>query len=150
MERKIKETSKDYSILDMNTGEIKELQISRSISQEDFMMLFLRAFIPKALALEGNQLKILLCCWQSSTFNPKGSVDGNVFNNDIEFKDFVRASGLDLTNGAIDVYISNLAKANLIIKRCRGKYLINPEFSFKGTLTDNSRLRLELNTKAEE
>lgn len=150
MERKITEVSKDYAFLDQTTGEIKDLKITRTVTQEEFILLFLRAFLPKAISLDGNQLKILLCCWECSTFNPKGSSDGNIFHNDIEFKDFVRSSGLDLTNGAIDVYVSNLAKANLIIKKCRGKYMLNPEFFFKGTLTDNSRLRLELNTKTEE
>lgn len=150
MERKIKEISKDYAILDQTTGEIKDLKIIKTVTQEDFILLFLKAFLPKAITLDGNQLKVLLCCWQSSTFNPKGTAEGNVFHNDTEFKDFVRSSGLDLTNGAIDVYVSNLAKSKLILKKCRGKYILNPYYFFKGTLTDNSRLRLELNTKAEE
>lgn len=150
MERKVIETSKDYAILDQNTGEIKDLKITKTVTQEDFVLLFLKAFLPKAITLDGNQLKILLCCWQYSTFNPKGSIDGNIFNNNSMFKEYVRGSGLSLTDNSIDVYISNLAKMKLLIKKCKGGYLINPEYFFRGTLTDNSRLRLELNTKAEE
>lgn len=137
------ETNENYSLLDNQTGEIKELKITRRVTQEEFIMVFLKT-IPELWNLEGNQLKLLMYCWLDSSFNKIEDNEGNIIRNDILFKNKVRQMGLDLTNGAIDVYISQLTKANILIRVCRGAYLLNPNYFFKGKISDNTKMKLNV------
>ena len=132
----------DYQLLDVNTGEIKEWKRTQVVSIDEFIIFFF-ASIPDLVRLKGMQLKVLMCCWKHSTYNNVVE-EGNIFHNDKLFKDYVRSCGLDMKDGAIDVIIHNLTKANVLIKKCKGTYMLNPKYFFKGKLADRSRLEMKI------
>lgn len=97
--------------------------------------------------LEGSMIKILFVC--TSVAVPDKLEDENVnviFNNKI-FKQEVRDSGIDLSDVGIDSYISKLCKMNFLIKKCRGMYVLNPRFFFKGTLNDAAKMQYVISNK---
>ena len=80
-------------------------------------------------------------CWILSSFNSRSNAEGNVVDNNPAFKENVRKLGYDLPDGSINNSISKLCKAGALIKRCKGSYMLNPTYFFKGTLTDRSKLQ---------
>ena len=72
--------------------------------------------------------------------------EGNIVNNNKLLKDYIRSCGLDITDSAIDVIIHNLSKANILIKKCKGTYMLNPQYFFKGKLAEKSKLELRMVT----
>ena len=107
------------------------------------------ASMPDLLKLKGLQLKVLMCCWKSSTYN-NAAADGNVVYNNKLLKDYIRQCGLDITDGAIDVIICKLAKEHILVKICKGTYMLNPQYFFKGRLSEKSKLELRLITEPRE
>ena len=143
MERYITETSDQYSLLDKATGEILEYRQTKKVSMEEFIMIFFSSF-PELFKLQGVHLKILLCCWKYSSYDADNVKEGNVFHNNSSFKGFCRQDGLDISDPQIDNAVSALCRRRLLIKRCRGEYLLNPEYFFKGKLSNRSKLQLNL------
>ena len=137
----------DYSLLDKHTGEIKEWRRTRIVDVDEFIMFFF-ASMPDLFKLEGLQMKVLMCCWKHSTYS-NVEAEGNIVNNNKLLKDYIRSCGLDLTNGAIDVIIHRLSKANILIKKCKGTYMLNPQYFFKGKLSDKSKLEFRMITNPE-
>lgn len=143
MERFVTEKSKDYSLLDNHTGEILELKKTRKVSIDEFMIIFLSSY-SDMLALTGMQLKILMCCWRHSSYNDKNCSLGNLVHNNQLFKDYCRKDGLNASNASIDNALSQLAFKGFLIKKCRGTYLLNPTYFFKGTLSDRSKVQYNI------
>lgn len=85
-----------------------------------------------------------MACLKYSTFNPKGSAEGNFVYNDLDFKDSIRKDGLNLPDTTIDSYISRLTSKGFLIRRCKGKYLLNPRHFFKGTHSDAAKMSLTI------
>lgn len=142
MEKYTTKVNKDYALLDKHTGEILEYKQVKKVSIDEFIMVFFSSF-PEVFKLEGNALKVLMCIWKFSSYNLYNA-EANVFINNVLFKEFVRKEGLEIADSTIDVYISNLNKKNLLIKKCRGTYILNPEYFFKGTLSNRSKLKLSI------
>jgi hypothetical protein len=136
---------KNKLILDELTGEIKTFSQVRKVNYDDFILVFLKT-IPDMMNLEGNQLKLLMLVWKRSSFNAENETEGNIFTNNVLFKEYVRNSGLDLGDSAIDSYISKLTKLGFLIKKCKGMYMLNPKYFFKGMKGDASRLSLTIET----
>lgn len=136
-------TNDGYSLVDNMTGEIKEFKQVKKVSKQDFMLVFLYS-IPEMCKLDGNHLKILMLCWKYSSFNPVNSEEGNIIHNDRFFKDAIKKDGMDLSDSSIDVYISRLCKKEFLIKRCRGSYMLNPKYFFKGSISDASKMQLNI------
>jgi hypothetical protein len=89
-----------------------------------------------------------MCCWKASTYN-NVETEGNLVCNNKLLKDYIRQCGLDTTDGAIDVTIHKLAKENILIKKCKGTYMLNPKYFFKGRLAEKSKLELKMVTNPE-
>ena len=138
-------TNEGYSLVDNYTGEIKEFKQTRKVNYEEFLLVFLST-IPEMYQLNGGQLKILIACWKFSSFNPQCTQEGNIICNNQTFKNSVRASGLNLTDSAIDVYINQLSKKGFLIKECKGCYILNPQYFFKGRVADAAKMRLTFET----
>lgn len=136
------ETDPDFSLLDNRTGELLEWRRTRVVTIDDFIMFFF-ASMPELFKLEGLQMKVLMCCWKASTYNNVESA-GNVVYNNKTLKDYIRSCGLNISDTSIDVVLSRLTKMNILIKKCRGMYLLNPEYFFKGRLSDRSQLLLSI------
>ena len=144
MDTFVTQTDPDYSLVDKHTGEIQEWKRTRVVSVDEFIMFFF-ASMPDLFKLKGLQLKVLMCCWKHSTYNDV-ETEGNILYNNKLLKDYIRSCGLVITDGAIDVIIHNLCKQNIIIKKCKGAYMLNPQYFFKGKLADKSKLELRMVT----
>ena len=153
MAKYITETSEDYSLLDNHTGELLEYRQTRKLSLEEFIMVFFSSY-PELFKLKGLQLKILMCCWKHSTYNKENDHSGNIVHNNASFKAHCREEGLDISDASIDNNISSLCKVGLLIKKCRGEYLLNPEYFFKGSLSQRTKVWMnfvvESNTDEED
>ena len=136
------ETDPDFSLVNKQTGELLEWRRTKVVSVDDFIMFFF-ASMPDLFKLEGLQMKVLMCCWKASTYNDVESA-GNVVYNNKTLKDYIRSCGLNISDTSIDVIISRLTKLNILIKKCRGMYLLNPEYFFKGRLSDRSKLQFSV------
>lgn len=141
MTRFIKEKSSDYSLLDNHTGEIKDMVITRKITLDQFIMVFFSS-CPQLMDLKGNHLKVLICCWKHSSYNPANELEGNILHNSQGFKQACREDGLDVTDAVIDNAISALCRKGFLIKKFRGEYLLNPNYFFKGKLTNRSKVEI--------
>lgn len=139
MKKYVTETSEDYALLDKHTGELLEFKQTRTVDINTFIMVFL-ASIPGMLKLKGLQLRLLMCCWKFSTFNMFDTTDGNVIHAGPTFKEACRREGLETSDACINVTLSELAKKGFLIRRCRGEYMLNPEYFFKGTLSNRSKI----------
>ena len=138
-------TNNGYSLVDNYTGEIKEFKQTRKINYDEFLLVFLST-IPEMYQLNGGQLKVLIACWRHSTFNPSNSEEGNILHNNPIFKKKLREEGIDMSNSAIDVYIHQLTKQGFLIKQCKGCYILNPKYFFKGRVADAAKMRLTFET----
>lgn len=140
----VTQTEQDYNLLNRHTGEVLEWKRTKIVNVDEFIMFFF-ASIPELFQLEGLHLKVLMCCWKASSYN---SVDaeGNIVNNNKLLKDYIRQHGLDISDNTIDVIISKLAKKGILIKKCRGSYMLNPRYFFKGRLAEKSKLELKMVT----
>ena len=142
------QTDPDYSLIDKHTGEIQEWKRTRVVSVDEFIMFFF-ASMPDLFKLKGLQLKVLMCCWKHSSYGAV-ETEGNIVCNNRLLKDYIRSCGLDISDSAIDVIIHNLAKANILIKKCKGTYMLNPQYFFKGRLAEKSKLELRMVTNPDE
>lgn len=142
MAKYITETSDDYSLVDKHTGELLELKQTRKLSLDEFIIVFFSSY-PELFKLKGLQLKVLMCCWKHSTYNKENDVSGNIVHNNASFKEHCREEGLELSNASIDNTISSLCRANLLKKKCRGEYLLNPDYFFKGSLSQRTKVMMQ-------
>ena len=136
---------KDYVKVNPDTGEVKDAYVTRKVSMDEFIMLFFNSF-PELFKLEGNALKLLMCIWKKSSYNPFED-SGNLFYNNKIFKEYVRSTGLNLTDLTINMYVSKLAKKDILIKQCQGTYMLNPLYFFKGKLSDRTHLKLVIENR---
>ena len=141
MAKYVTETSENYALLDKQTGEILEYRETRKVTVDEFIMVFFTSY-PELMKLTGVQLKVLMCCWKLSSFNPINEKTGNIVHNNPSFKDYCREEGVTAPDAGIDNAISKLCKKRLILKRCKGEYILNPEYFFKGTLSNRSKIDL--------
>ena len=139
MEKYLKEKSKDYSLLDNHTGEIIEFYQTKKVSIDEFIMVFFSNY-PQMMKLKGVCLKVLMCCWKFSSYNAEYEEEGNIVHNNARFKEYCRQDGLEAPDASIDNAISHLCKVGLLIKKCRGEYLLDPRYFFKGKLSKRSKI----------
>jgi hypothetical protein len=141
MKKYITETSNAFELVDKQTGELLKYKQVRKVSIDEFIMVFFTSY-PELMKLTGVQLKVLMCCWKLSSFNPLKESTGNVINNNTAFKEYCKEEGVSAPSAGIDNAISMLCKKRLILKRCKGEYILNPEYFFKGTLSNRSKIDL--------
>lgn len=149
MEKYITEKSEDYQILDLHSGELLDLNVTKKITLDEFIMVFFSS-CPQLMDLTGNHLKVLICCWKHSSYNPHNEERGNIVYNNSGFKDACKKDGLDISSAAIDNAISALCRRGFLIKRFRGEYLLNPDYFFKGKLSNRSKVRMNFIVEPKE
>ena len=143
------EKSEDFSILDNRTGEILDLNLTKKVDLDEFIMVFFSS-CPQLMNLTGNHLKVLICCWKHSSYNPDNEERGNIIHNGPGFKNACKENGVDVSNAVIDNAISALCKKGFLIKKFRGEYLLNPQYFFKGKLSNRSRIQVHFTVEPEE
>ena len=140
---KIKVTNPDLLVANKNTGEILEANKTFTVqSVDEFIMIFLKT-IPEMFSLTGSEIKVLMFCWKHSTFNLLAPEANKIVNN-VVFKQALRAA-LNISDAAVDNNIYLLCKKGFLIKECKGQYQLNPEYFFKGKLTDRAKLSININ-----
>ena len=139
----ITEKSEDFKIVDVHTGELLDYNLTRKVPIEEFIMVYL-ASIPEMFSLQGQQLKLLMAIWRLSSFNKAWCKEGNIFLNDQSTKDAIRQMGLTMSDSSIDVNLHKITEKGFLIKLGKGKYLLNPTYFFKGTLSDRSHVRFSV------
>ena len=135
------EKVKGWSLVEEGTGVLLEYKQTKKISVNEFIMVFF-ASCPELMKLTGVELKVLICCWKQSSFNPMNEELGNVVSNNAPFKKYCKEQGATTSDANIDNAISMLCKKKMLLKRCRGQYILNPEYFFKGTLSNRSKIDL--------
>lgn len=141
MAKYITETSDAYQLYDNFTGELLEYKQTRKISMDEFIMVFFTS-CPDLMKLSGVELKVLICCWKLSSFNPMNETEGNIVHNNQSLKEFCKEQGATSSDANIDNAISMLCKKRMLLKKCKGEYMLNPEYFFKGTLSNRSKIDL--------
>lgn len=141
MAKYITETSDAYSLYDNFTGELLEYKQTKKISMDEFIMVFFTS-CPELMKLSGVELKVLICCWKLSSFNPMSETEGNIVHNNQSLKEFCKNQGATASDANIDNAISILCKKRMLLKKCKGEYMLNPEYFFKGTLSNRSKIDL--------
>ena len=134
-----KVTNPNLAVVNTATGEIESAVATVKVNTiDDFIFCFLKS-ISQITALKGNTMRVLMWCWKFSSFNPS-IPEANYINNDLDFKERIRKEGGNLSNSAIDLAIHNLCKGDFLIRKCKGKYALNPDLFFKGTLSNRAKL----------
>ena len=137
-------THPELNVVNVETGEIVSgVATVRCDSVDDFIMCFFNS-IPQITKLEGNVLKILMWCWRFSTFS-SSIPEANVIVNNKAFKEMIRKEGGDnYSDSMIDRAVHILHKNGLLIRRCKGSYFLNPDYFFRGTLSNRARLQCNI------
>lgn len=141
MAKYVTEKVEGWSLVDESTGELLEYKQTRKISLNEFIMVFFTS-CPELMKLSGVELKVLICCWKLSSFNPLSEKNGNVIHNNQSLKRYCKEQGATISDANVDNAISVLCKKRMLLKRCKGEYMLNPEYFFKGTLSNRSKIDL--------
>lgn len=139
MKTLITKTSDDYCLLDKSTGEITEYKQTKKVELGEFIQVYFSS-CPQIMKLKGSYLKVLMCIWKYSTYNPANEMEGNLIYNTPLFKKYCHDEGVSDSNALIDNAFSKLNKEGIIIKKCRGAYMLNPEYFFKGSLSSRTKI----------
>ena len=125
-------------IIDNNTGEVlvSEDLVVKVGDIDKFIMFFLTNN-DYFYHLTGTQIKVLSVLWKESTY--KQGDEGNIIHNNKNLKTSIKSKMPSITDGMIDNVFSTLSRQNVLIKTCKGEYILNPEYFFKGRLSDRSK-----------
>ena len=139
----------ELRVVNTTTGEIVSgVSTVKCSNIDDFIMCFLSS-IKEVAALDGNSIRHIQYCWKYSSFNYH-IPEANVIVNDQDFKETIRQNGLNTSDAVINNSINRLYKAGMLLKKCKGKYMLNPKYFFKGSLTNRSKLQLNVIYDREE
>lgn len=123
-------------------GEIVNMETTLKVDDIDnWCFLFLEA-LGAAKDLDGAEIRLLLGIWRFSTFNNKYDSRGNRFFVTKDSKKKLIENDYAKSESAVGKYINTITSKGYMIRICRGEYLLNPKYIFKGYLTDRSNVKL--------
>lgn len=132
---KIYQEQKTY--LDSETGEVVSLEsrIVRTIKPDDFMQIYL-SDLSGLLSLESAaEYKILIAIWQKVNFNAENSSSGNEIILIKSVKETI-AKEAGISYSRLNNLLPLLVQKELLIKKDRSIYILNPTYFFKGYVKD--------------
>lgn len=133
----------ELQVINNATGEVVSgVAEVRCSSIDEFIMCFI-ASVPKVVSLDGNSMRVLMWCWKFSSFNPS-IPEANTITNDKAFKERIRREGCEMSDSVINKAIHDLYKEDMLLKRCKGSYFLNPEYFFRGTLSSRSKIQYKI------
>lgn len=129
-------------VLDEETGELEKMYAKIRIgSQEEFLKIYINS-IDDLATIDHLTFQVMLIVLKRSKFCEKEDVYGNEFFNNDTFKAEVKEKlGLKKDN-TVNKYVSNLAKAKILLRVNKGSYILNPRYFARGTMTAKTRLEL--------
>ena len=87
--------------------------------------------------------QVLMVCLREAKFCDDKNQDGNTLYNFKDFKDKCRQLiDNELSDKAINMYVSRLATMQILIRKSRGEFVLNPRYFVKGQMTQKTRLQL--------
>lgn len=138
----------DLKVVNDTTGEIiSGIANIKCHSVDEFIMYFLTS-IPQIVKLDGNTIRVLMWCWKFSSFN-SNFPEANIIHNDQNFKNKIRQEGGELSDSVIDKAIHVLFKKDFLRRQCKGCYYLNPQYFFRGTLSNRARLQYNITYQPE-
>lgn len=130
------------SILDHTTGELSIYKKIICETPEEFIKIYLNC-IEDLVQLDRRMFQILMVCLREAKFCDEKSKEGNILYNFADFKDKCRKHvDNELSDKAINMYMSRLASQKLLLRRGRGTFILNPLYFAKGRITDETRWQL--------
>lgn len=145
----VTKTSDEYGLVDKKTGELLEYKQTKKVNLGEFIQVYF-ASCPQIMKLKGAYIKVLMCIWKYSTYNPANEMEGNLIQNNALFKKYCKSDGKINSDAMIDNAFSKLNKEGIIIKQCRGTYMLNPKYFFKGSLGSRTKILYNLKVENEE
>lgn len=153
-------STNEKTIVDTQTGEIvsqvveseKQVFATRKVkNQEEFIMVYLQDLSSFLRIDNATQIKLLALIWRDIAYvNPKSN-EGNVM---AILKDDKQkwADEIGCSLRTIDNCLAILVKKKLLLSGgSRGKYMLNPNYYFKGSTNDRKRiLNLQLEYEFEK
>lgn len=130
-------------IVDNETGEVVSAVAKRVCdTQEEFIKIYLNS-IDDLISLDNRMFQVLMVCLREAKFCDEKNQDGNTISNFKDFKDKCRTLiGKELSDQAINMYMSRLTSAQILIRKGRGEFILNPRYFVKGQMTPKTRLQL--------
>lgn len=123
-------------------GEIlsAEVKTIKTVSAEQFCQIYLRdnEEFYKLSKAESNVLAVL---WYTSNYYEDRALPGNKISLDGELRDTIKIK-TNLAAGTIRNTITSLVKKKMLLKDSRYKavYYLNPEYFFKGKISDRTQI----------
>jgi hypothetical protein len=145
--RKHWETKEDEVIGEVNThtGELLGMKKTRvCITQEELIKVYFNSIEELAGCFKDGLYKVMLAVWKYSHFPDGSDFEGNKFNNDKGFKEVCKKLGYDKDDDAINTAIYRLTQKGIIKRYAKGMYILNPKYFAKGTVTDDTRMKLSI------
>ncbi len=130
-------------IADKEHGEILQDFVVEKIcdSQEEWLKIYINSLDDLA-SIDHQTFQVMLIVLKRARFCGKKNIDGNEFFNNDNFKEEVKAKlGIEKDN-TVNKYVSNLAKAKILLRVNKGSYILNPRYFAKGTMTNKTRAKL--------
>jgi len=130
-------------IVDNETGEVISAVAKRVCdTQEEFIKIYLNS-IDDLISLDNRMFQVLMVCLREAKFCDDKNQDGNTLYNFKDFKEKCRKLiDNELSDKAINMYVSRLASMQILIRKSRGMFVLNPRYFVKGQMTPKTRLQL--------
>lgn len=128
----------DQTIIDGQTGEVLEhsINITKKVQERRFIQVYIDDLKGLLKVENGIQSNVLALIWQACTY----STEQEQWNKIAILKDTKEkwAQQLNCSIKTIDNTLTALVKKELIASVCRGVYVLNPKYFFKGTSQANA------------
>lgn len=125
-------------------GEIQKADIThiKKVSAEEFCQVYLKDN-EEFWRLNGAENNVLKLAWLTSTYYADSDYQypGNMVHCNKNFRELVKTK-TGLSESAIKTAISSLVKKFMLLKdsNCKGIYYLNPNYFFKGSISDRTKV----------
>ena len=129
-------------ILDEEHGTLDKMYAKINVgSQEEFLKIYINS-IDDLASIDHQTFQVMLIVLKRAKYSEKDNTYGNEFYNNDNFKEEVKTKlGLKKDN-TVNKYVSNLAKAKILLRVNKGSYILNPRYFARGTMTAKTRMEL--------
>lgn len=129
-------------ILTEDTGELDKMYARINVgSQEEFLKIYINS-IDDLSNIDHQTFQVMLIVLKRAKYIDKDNIYGNEFFNNDNFKQEVKAKLGIKKDNTVNKYVSNLAKAKILLRVNKGSYILNPRYFARGVMTNKTRMEL--------
>lgn len=141
-----KQEIKTRELVDTETGEVIEsttevlnTSFNKKVTKDNFIMVYLNDVSGFLKIDNATQIALLALIWKEVNYNNPQTNDGNTI---VILKDTKErwCEELKVALRTIENSLAALVKKGLLLKSCKGKYKLNPNYYFKGSSTDREKV----------